>query len=58
MARECGQRCGDPPVVFSDTTMMVKHDVVAELGGEELLVPDRIARSLVANDQVKYYFGS
>jgi pyruvate,orthophosphate dikinase len=36
--------------------MTVKHAIVAELGEEQILAPERIARSLVANDQVKYYF--
>ena len=34
----------------------VKQDVVSELGDQELLAPDLIAQSLVANDQIKYYF--
>ncbi|MFA5952045.1 MAG: DUF47 family protein [Hyphomicrobium sp.] len=36
--------------------MPLKQEIVAELGETELLQPERIARSLVANDQVKYYF--
>jgi hypothetical protein len=36
--------------------MTLKQEVVSELGDDELLAPDLIARSLVANDQVKYYF--
>lgn len=36
--------------------MTVKQKIVAELGESDLLLPDQIARSLVANDQVKYYF--
>lgn len=36
--------------------MAAKSQIVAELGEEDLLTPDRIARSLVANDQAKYYF--
>jgi uncharacterized protein Yka (UPF0111/DUF47 family) len=36
--------------------MVLKEEIVAELGEAELLLPERIARSLVANDQVKYYF--
>lgn len=36
--------------------MTVKQAIVAELGDAALLAPDRIARSLIANDQVKYYF--
>jgi uncharacterized protein Yka (UPF0111/DUF47 family) len=36
--------------------MTVKQNVVSELGDQELLAPDLIAQSLVANDQVKYYF--
>jgi uncharacterized protein Yka (UPF0111/DUF47 family) len=35
--------------------MTLKQTVVSELGNPELLAPERIARSLVANDQVKYY---
>lgn len=33
-----------------------KTQIVAELGQAELLLTDRIARSLLANDQTKYYF--
>ena len=36
--------------------MTLKNIVVSELGDQELLAPDLIATSLVANDQVKYYF--
>ncbi len=36
--------------------MSTKQAIVAELGGEQILAPDRIARALVANDQIKYYF--
>ena len=36
--------------------MTLKQEVVSELGDDELLAPDLIAKSLVANDQVKYYF--
>ena len=36
--------------------MTLKNIVVSELGDQELLAPDQIAKSLVANDQVKYYF--
>jgi uncharacterized protein Yka (UPF0111/DUF47 family) len=36
--------------------MPLKQEIVAALGETELLLPERIARSLVANDQVKYYF--
>jgi hypothetical protein len=36
--------------------MTLKQKVVSELGDDELLAPDLIAKSLVANDQVKYYF--
>ena len=36
--------------------MTLKQGIVAELGGTDLLVPDLIARSLQANDQIKYYF--
>ena len=36
--------------------MTLKREVVSELGDDELLQPELIAKSLVANDQVKYYF--
>lgn len=36
--------------------MVLKRAIVEELGEPELLVSDAIARSLAANDQVKYYF--
>jgi uncharacterized protein Yka (UPF0111/DUF47 family) len=36
--------------------MTLKQQVVSELGDDELLAPDLIVKSLVANDQVKYYF--
>ena len=36
--------------------MTEKQDIVSELGAEELLAPGQIARALVANDVVKYYF--
>ncbi len=36
--------------------MTRKDIVVSELGDQQLLAPDTIARSLVANDQIKYYF--
>ena len=36
--------------------MALKSRIISELGDTELLLPDRIARSLIANDQVKYYF--
>jgi uncharacterized protein Yka (UPF0111/DUF47 family) len=36
--------------------MTTKTEIVAELGQSDLLLPNRIARSLVANDRVKYYF--
>ena len=36
--------------------MTSKQAIVTELGGDDILAPDRIAKSLVANDQVKYYF--
>lgn len=36
--------------------MAAKQAIVAELGDQAILSPERIARSLVANDQVKYYF--
>src|SRR5260221_4110856 len=39
-----------------DHAMTLKQGIVAELGGTDLLIPDLIARSLQANDQIKYYF--
>jgi uncharacterized protein Yka (UPF0111/DUF47 family) len=36
--------------------MTLKREVVSELGDDELLAPDLIAKALGANDQVKYYF--
>lgn len=36
--------------------MTTKQAIVAELGAGELLTGDEIAKSLIANDQVKYYF--
>ena len=33
--------------------MTLKREVVSELGDEELLAPDLIAKALVANDQVR-----
>jgi hypothetical protein len=36
--------------------MTPKQAIVAELGNDEILAPERIARALIANDQVKYYF--
>jgi len=36
--------------------MTTKEAIIAELGDQQILAPDRIARSLVANDQIKYYF--
>ena len=36
--------------------MTVKQAVIAEIGEREILAPEFIARSLEANDQVKYYF--
>ncbi|MCC7271762.1 MAG: DUF47 family protein [Alphaproteobacteria bacterium] len=35
--------------------MTLKQQIVRELGDAELLLPDQIARSLLANDAVKYY---
>ncbi len=35
--------------------MPLKQEIVAALGETELLLPERIARSLAANDQIKYY---
>src|SRR6516165_7592114 len=42
--------------MLADAGMTVKQAIIAELGEEQILAPERIARSLVANDQVKYYF--
>jgi uncharacterized protein Yka (UPF0111/DUF47 family) len=36
--------------------MTTKQAIVEILGEQDILAPDAIARSLVANDQVKYYF--
>lgn len=36
--------------------MPVKSKIVAELGETDLVLPDRIAEALTANDHVKYYF--
>ena len=36
--------------------MTSKQEIVAELGEADLLLPGRIALSLTANDQIKYYF--
>ena len=36
--------------------MTLKREIVSELGEAEFLLPDQIARALIANDQVKYYF--
>lgn len=36
--------------------MTTKQAIVEVLGEQEILAPDAIGRSLVANDQVKYYF--
>jgi hypothetical protein len=36
--------------------MTMKQAIVTELGNDEILAPERIARALIANDQVKYYF--
>jgi len=36
--------------------VIVKQAVISELGERELLTPELIARSLDANDRVKYYF--
>ena len=43
-----------PPAV--DEAMTLKRQIVSELGDAELLLPEQIARALIANDQVKYYF--
>ncbi|MEI9899821.1 MAG: hypothetical protein WDN31_06325 [Hyphomicrobium sp.] len=36
--------------------MVTKSKIVAELGEADLVLPDRIAEALTANDHVKYYF--
>jgi len=36
--------------------MVSKAKIVAELGESDLVLPDRIAASLIANDHAKYYF--
>jgi uncharacterized protein Yka (UPF0111/DUF47 family) len=36
--------------------MTSKQAIVTELGNDAILAPERIARALIANDQVKYYF--
>lgn len=36
--------------------MTTKQAIVRELGAPEILAPDLISSSLIANDQVKYYF--
>jgi uncharacterized protein Yka (UPF0111/DUF47 family) len=36
--------------------MATKQAIVSALGNDEILLPERIARALIANDQVKYYF--
>lgn len=36
--------------------MATKQAIVSELGNDEILLPERIAEALIANDQVKYYF--
>ena len=36
--------------------MTLKQEIVTELGEADLLLPNLIGRSLIANDQVKYYF--
>lgn len=36
--------------------MTTKQTIIAELGDQQILAPDRIAESLIANDRVKYYF--
>ena len=35
--------------------MTSKQEIIAELGEADLLLPGRIALSLTANDQIKYY---
>jgi len=38
--------------------MVAKNEIIQELGqSDDLLLPDRIAGSLTANDRAKYYFG-
>lgn len=36
--------------------MVSKQAIISELGNDAILTPERIARALIANDQVKYYF--
>jgi uncharacterized protein Yka (UPF0111/DUF47 family) len=35
--------------------MTAKQTIVSELGREQILAPERVARALIANDQIKYY---
>lgn len=35
--------------------MSSKQTILAELGREQILIPERIALALIANDQIKYY---
>lgn len=35
--------------------MVVKKEMVREIGQEELLLPDMLSEALMANDQIKYY---
>ena len=36
--------------------MVAKSEIIDELGQSDLLLPERIAASLTANDRAKYYF--
>src|SRR3974377_1296322 len=36
--------------------MVAKSEIIDELGQSDLLLPERIAESLTANDRAKYYF--
>jgi uncharacterized protein Yka (UPF0111/DUF47 family) len=44
-----------PSAPAVDEAMTLKREIVSELGEAELLLPDQIARALIANDQIKYY---
>jgi hypothetical protein len=35
--------------------MVAKREIIQELGQSDLLLPDRIAASLTANDRAKYF---
>ncbi|MEQ1695738.1 MAG: hypothetical protein ABL901_07845 [Hyphomicrobiaceae bacterium] len=36
--------------------MVSQNQIIAVLGDADLLLPEQIAQSLTANDQIKYYF--